>query len=157
MQEGSNIAELGILYEPDPVQFSFDTVGWKVLFSLLIVFMLGLIIKLSIRYIKNAYRREALKMLSMIKKRYYEKEEARCISDTSILLKQVALKSYGRKKVAELHSSAWIDFLNESAPKVDFTSSEKVISKALYENKNSNNEAVRKYFDQAEKWIKRHA
>ena len=33
MQEQNNIADIGALYEPDPILFSFDTIGWKVTFA----------------------------------------------------------------------------------------------------------------------------
>ena len=65
-----DLSELEPLYEPDAIQFSFQTPGWYILFGLIGIVLLFIILKWIQNYTKNKYRREALKNLETIENHY---------------------------------------------------------------------------------------
>ena len=64
----SDSVEMAPLYEPDRIQFSFDTLGWKVFGCVLLCMLLLVVIVQATKYYKNTYRREAIKKLVDIDK-----------------------------------------------------------------------------------------
>ena len=76
-----------------------------------------------------------------------------------LLLKQTALHSYERKEVASLNGEQWILFLDKKVKGSDFNKIQKVIIKAVYQNKfdvNSNFNKER-FITLSKNWIKNHA
>ena len=61
-----NELELRSIIEPDPIAFTFDTLGWKIILALFILLSLFLAYKLLIKYKKNQYRRDAVKEIEAI-------------------------------------------------------------------------------------------
>ena len=157
MQPIEENIDLGPLYEPTPVAFHFETPGWYVVFGVALVLLLWLILKLILNYRRNAYRRRALKLLGTIEERFKTNQEAACVNDTMVLLKQVALTTYSRAEVAELNGEVWLEFLDSKSKNTSFTSMAEIVLSALYQNKLENPETANHVFANARNWITHHA
>jgi len=149
--------DLGPLFEPDPVLFRFETVGWYVLFTLLLILALFLLTKAVRGYLKNAYRRKAIELLGSIENAFRRDQDPACISDVMILLKQVSLTSYGRAQVAELSGLVWLEFLESKTSNTPFSEFNEVVHKALYQNRLDDHQKAQQLFSISKKWISKHA
>lgn len=156
MDEQTNIVELGPIYEPSPVAFGFETIGWKILATVLIILLAWSLFVLIRRYIKNAYRREATRMLANIELRFNTEKEVACINDAMVLLKQVSLKTYARSEVADLHGREWLTYLSEKSKHVDFLIHTEFVLSALYKNELKDLKEAQGFFNESKKWIKYH-
>ena len=58
--------ELGNILEPDPLTFTFETIGWKILALLLFIGAIVVLYRQLKLYRKNTYRREAIKKMQVI-------------------------------------------------------------------------------------------
>ncbi len=140
-------AELGPLYEPDPVPFTFETVGWSVVAVLLVILLIYLGYRRFKKYRRNRYRRDAVAQLRALLGTT-SRTEASPVADFCVLLKAVAIKSYGRETVGNLYGEEWVNFLKERSKHTPLTTtaiavlsqdeykkeSEPPISDADYEN-----------------------
>ncbi|WP_420581288.1 DUF4381 domain-containing protein [Reichenbachiella sp.] len=143
-----NSLELDGLYEPPPVAFAFETIGWAVLLGVSIVFaFIWMIYALRI-YIKNKYRRDAIAQI--------EKLENDPVS-ILVVLKRVAIHRYGRKIVAPLTGEKWLEYLDETAHQVQFLKMNSNIEKLLYEQVELDTATRYQLSVNAVKWIKTHA
>ncbi len=150
-------AQLQALYEPEPVKFSFQTPGWYILAGVLLIIVLFLLVRWTINYKKNAYRREALKNLEAIQARFRQNNDISCVNDTLVLLKLVAIQTFGRQTVAELYGDKWIQFLEDSGKDTPFRKHASALFSVAYNKKNSEEAEVNSIFDLTKKWIKTHA
>jgi len=148
--------DLGPLYEPAPVGFHFETMGWPILFSTLGILIIVTLLKVGIKYYKNAYRRQAIQLINTIENRFQTKQEASCINDMMVVLKQVSLTTYARNEVADLSGVAWLEFLESKSKGTSFLKYDKVLSQALYQNKIEQPEEVKQLFTSSKKWINHH-
>ena len=139
--------ELKELYEPEPVIFTFETIGWKVLAVVLCIIIVCTTFIVIRNYIKNAYRRDALKKL----------EEITSIVDALIILKKVALQTFDRKKVGNLYGDQWLKFLDQTGKKVDFSSLKTDIATAIYKDDEVDSNVRAAIILNSKKWIKTHA
>lgn len=138
------------LYEPEPVPFTFETIGWPILAAVLVI-LSGVIIFFQIRkYIRNRYRREALEILK-------QNDIHNNFNQVFIVLKSVAIHAFGREKVASLHGNSWLDFLEQTGKKVHFQSHSNEIETLLYQQKQPEDNIKTEILDNAKQWIKTHA
>ena len=139
---------LGSLIEPDAIPFTFNTIGWKVLFTVIsIILIVSFIIWLK-TYIKNKFRRKAVKNISNIT------SLKNPVKEIFINLKIVAIKSFGRKNVAKLSGTEWLLFLNSKAKNIDFLLFEQEINQAIYKDENIDNDKLEQLITISIKWIK---
>lgn len=103
------------LHQPEAVEFTFDAIGWSILLAVVVMAILIFAFTGIRKYVKNKYRREAIKTINENKQ---EDAEA-MINNLSTALKSVAIKTYGREKVASLSGDNWLNFLIEKCPKVN--------------------------------------
>lgn len=144
------IPELGNLYEPDPVSFSFETIGWKIL---LIVLILGIIIAALIwirSYIKNKYRREALARLDQLQKPEH-------LSEVFVILKYTAMITFGRERIGSLIGKEWLLFLDKTGKNSTFQKHSSLILQAIYTDQSPELSDFNLVKKQASHWIKSHA
>lgn len=104
----SNLEEVEL---PEPVPFTFETVGWYLLAGLILGVGLWLAYRLWKRWRANAYRRSALAELA----------EIESPQEVPELLKRAALAAYSRAEVAELSGEAWLGFLDGTLGTKEFT------------------------------------
>lgn len=148
--------DLGPLYEPAPVGFHFETIGWPILFSILGVLVIVILLKVGLNYYQNAYRRQAIHLINTIENRFQSEQEVACINDMMVVLKQVSLTTYSRNEVADLAGTAWLEFLESKAKGASFLKYDKVLSQALYQDKIEQPEEVKQLFSSSKKWINHH-
>ncbi|GAA3098637.1 DUF4381 domain-containing protein [Rhizobium viscosum] len=94
---------------PPPVSWLPQTWGWAALAALLAIAVLAVFLVWLRRYRRNAYRREALRLLDGIEAdiRNPERRE-KGVHELSELLKRTALAAWPRSDVAALTGRAWL-------------------------------------------------
>ncbi len=150
--------QLNPIIDADPVLFTMDTIGWKILFIILFSAFAVLIYTYYLRFKKKAYRREAV---SKIKELALDNKSSISILISQIMfeLKQTALQSYGRKTVAALEGEKWLQFLDKKINKSYFIKHHEIIVSAVYKDefKNSDSFNLNDFADMSINWIKNHA
>lgn len=139
------------LYEPPPVPFRFETMGWYVLGGLLLLAALVFVIALVRKYLKNRYRRDALKELAGLE------NASRVFPRLSVVLKRAAMHAYGREQVAPLYGQEWLAFLDRTGKKVSLGAYREQILSAMYGGKELDPGSRQAVMSLAAKWIRTHA
>ncbi|MFV0365278.1 MAG: DUF4381 domain-containing protein [Mangrovibacterium sp.] len=140
------------IIEPNPIQYSFDTLGWHIVFAMAIVLILIIAIITYIRYRKNAYRRNAIKVIDDAC------EYTGAFPVINLELKKVAISKWNRELVASLQSNEWFGFLN-STMKKPYTKTDNfpAFTKSIYDPKGDySTELLNEFSDFAKRWIKTH-
>lgn len=88
--------------------------GWLVLGAVVIVAGAWLVVATARRHRSLRYRRAALAELASLRAMDSPASAAR---DASVLLKRTAIHVYSRERVAALHGSSWLAFLDEHGGK----------------------------------------
>ncbi|MEP0712501.1 DUF4381 domain-containing protein [Algoriphagus sp.] len=143
--------DLGKLYEPPPVEFTFETIGWTILGGVLMLISLVVIFILIKKYLGNRYRREAIQELDLLQ------SEQQAFSKILVILKRVAIDVFGREKVAHLHGAEWLSFLEKTGKHVELVRYEKQIQAMLYQNIVPDAPIRKSILSQAKKWMRTHA
>ena len=115
------------LMEPEPVPFSMDTPGWQILGIITALLLLYIAFKYYRHYKANAYRRAAIIKVSQAK------NKANPIKEVMFILKQTALSTYPRDKVAALEGDAWLAFLDAALKEGSFINYKAAITAAVYQ------------------------
>ena len=149
--------DLGPLYEPDAVQFSFETPGWYLLAGLLLLFVVLLFFTWFRHYRQNAYRRDALKTITRIEQHSQNQNEANQINDILVLLKFVAIEAFGRQQVAQLYGDDWLEFLESTGKNTPFTDYGQHIANILYDTISVDMKETKVLIEFSKKWIRTHA
>jgi len=157
MEEVENI-KLSPLMEPSPVAFSMDTIGWKILFALLLIIILYSAYKFYLHYKHNKYRRLAVAKIIEISQ-LSDNEMPSMISQIMFQIKQTALLTFDREKVASLEGNQWLQFLQQTAKDVHFVEYKDVIISSVYKGEVSSEVDFDKndFVKNSIKWIKKHA
>jgi hypothetical protein len=156
-------SDLNPAIAPERVPFEMLTIGWYLVFGVFILIFIVFIVFQFRRWLQKKYRRDANKILaSDIRPLVLSpKDRQKGLSQLSGLLKQVAMKSYSREKVAELYGKPWIEFLNRTCRSVDFS---KLLSVNLIDSQYQPNEKLAqiesteldKLIRYSQKWIGGH-
>lgn len=148
---GQEVGEFGELYEPQPVVFTFETLGWKLLVCLVILTLIIACVLWGRKRIRNKYRREALRELQNLPL------EHESVLQILVTLKRVAIMVFGRQTVAALNGHDWLQFLDKTGKEVMFQKYEAVILNSVYTHQTPNSDEIKEIFNNATKWIKTHA
>ena len=105
-----HLEKLHDFYQPPPPSWTPQTIGWYVVFAILGITLVWLVIYYLRRWLRNGYRREALRELALLPPEQF-----------STLLKRTALAAWPRERVASLSGELWLGFLNETARGDTFT------------------------------------
>ena len=149
--------DLGPLYEPDAVRFSFETQGWYLLCLFLLLVATFLFFKWLKRYRKNGYRRDALKTIASIEQNSQSQHEAYQLNDIWVLLKLVAIEAFGRQQVAQLYGNDWLEFLESKGKNTPFTDYKQHISNTIYEPISVDQKEAKALIEISKLWISTHA
>lgn len=149
--------ELGPVLEPDPVAFSFQAPGWYFLGILVFLVFFYSLFRWIKKYRSNTYRREALRKVLELNDRDSEEDLSRQVLAVMTILKNVALKRYGRNTAATLYGNSWLKFLESKSKNTQFSQLEPMISRTIYENRPPNKNELNKLKNLSIKWIKTHA
>jgi len=144
------LLNLGPLYEPEPVAFTFDPIGWKILAVLIVALILIIFFLWLRRYRHNKYRRTALAHLSKI-------DDPQLLPEIFVLLKSTAIQTFGREKVGSLFGESWLHFLDQTAKSSKFKTFSQIIFKSIYSEKHPPISEFQKIKSQASNWISNHA
>ncbi|MDC1105574.1 DUF4381 domain-containing protein [Prolixibacteraceae bacterium] len=141
------------LLPPSPVEFTPYAIGWKVSGVIIICILLLLIIWWIIRYRRNRYRKEALKLISEL----HTKGQPRLIQIDKII-RRTAFTAYQDSRVKSMTQDSWYNFLLKHAPtyhkETDFIPS---LSELFYGVENNEKEIlISKYEEYARFWIRQH-
>ena len=148
--------ELEPLFEPQPILFSFNTPAWYILGGLLLLFLSYMSIIQIKKYKKNRYRRDGLKLLNSLDTSK-SKDINSIINQIRILLKQLAIRKYGRQKVASLYGEDWLKFLESKGKDTPFLQNTILINQATFLNTEKEKKELMKLVEVSRKWIKTHA
>lgn len=148
------LPDLEPLYEPEPVVFSFETPAWYVLLLLVLsAFVFGMW-KWYRSYRSREYRRLAVKKLEGIQ--WKVSSESTTLNTIQIILKQVAMATYGRTSVAALFGLEWLQFLERTGKQTPFTQFELLLA-ATEGTVDHDTSELQALCDTAKKWIRTHA
>ncbi|MFT6796697.1 MAG: hypothetical protein ACJART_001841, partial [Maribacter sp.] len=131
--------ELEPLFEPNPVGFTFDTPAWQVLGMCLLAGVIFIIFQQFKRYSKNKYRREAIKALGEVEAALGDSQLDLALNKVRIVLKQVAIFTFGRPKVAPLYGEDWIKFLESTGKNTSFSKYEGLLKSTVIETQETTN------------------
>jgi hypothetical protein len=95
-----SLQRLHDFYQPPAPSWMPRTIGWYLLFALLLVLIAWAAWRIVLAWRKNAYRRGAVRELDHLE-----------LSRLPALLKRAALAAWPRSKVASLSCESWITFL----------------------------------------------
>ena len=142
------------IIEADPVQFSFNTTGWKVVFTIVILILIQVVYRLYLNYKKKQYRRDAIQEILKI-----QTKDVDFITQLMFTLKKTALQTYGRKTVAKLYGDEWFSFLDDKVNGCNFFKNKELISAAIYKKELPKGTTFNQQAWQliSIKWIKHHA
>lgn len=149
---------IGTLMEPDPIGFSFLAPGWGYL--LMLLFLAGAILGLIsyLKYLKNRYRRDAIRLLLSISASEDSVDQG--IFRIAETVKRVSMQSYGRIELASLNGEAWMAFLETKNEGKSFFSenSQKLFCEQLYKGRSSgpSDAAMKELINDSINWIKLH-
>jgi hypothetical protein len=90
-------------YQPPGPSWMPQTIGWYIVFGLLVLLAAWAVWRIVSRWRHNRYRREALREL-----------ESADISGIPALLKRTALAAWPREQVASLTGKRWLRFLEQT-------------------------------------------
>jgi hypothetical protein len=133
---------------PEPVSYAPQTIGWWIVFALLLLIALYVAFRLWRRWRRNAYRRRALAHLAAM-----ERDGAPALLPR--LLKRTALDAWPREEVANLSGDAWLAFLDRVYGGVGFTSGPGRVLPALAYGEPRVDDAPA-LFSLARTWIRTH-
>lgn len=126
----ADTASLAPIMEPESIPYTFDTLGWYLVAVLVFLVLVGLAFAKWKTYKRNAYRREAEKIV----KRVVSSNAENPYYSINKLLKLIAIDIYGRREVANLYGEEWFSYLVSkldgpcALPSLDFDA----FSQAIY-------------------------
>ena len=150
------LAQLRDIHQPAMIGDWPPAPGWWLLAAMVLSALALLIVKTFLHWRANRYRREAIKELKMLFKDWQlNKDDIAYVTGLQQLLKRVALTSFPRTSVASLTGEAWVQFLDRSSRRHDFSIGEmELLSDGSYRSKI--NIDVRKMQLFAQQWVRKH-
>ena len=115
------LKELVETQAPEVISWWPQTLAWKLILVLVIMFTLSKIYKLYVNYQRNAYRRDAIAWITKLPSYSANSPEA-AFRQLPALLRHTAIMGYGREKVSLLSNEAWESWLDEQCSRSEFSS-----------------------------------
>jgi hypothetical protein len=148
---------------PDPASWMPRTVGWYLVFGLIVVVIGWWVYSRFQHYRKNRYRKFALAELHIIERELQQPEKrAKALVQIPVLLKRTALAAFPRSDVAGLSGEKWLAFLDKTMGGKEFTGAEgRLLPEVAYAPPTRGEavprESVEKLLNLVRRWIKMHA
>jgi hypothetical protein len=147
---------------PQAIRYTPQTIGWLILFGLILILFIWIVYR-RYQYRKaNRYRRWALEKLQDIERILRQNlglEKA--LAEIPVLVKQTALHCFPREKIASLSGENWLRFLDASCGGTDFTDGPgQILEQTAYQpHKRLEQYKAEEIYDLihvVHKWIKKH-
>ena len=97
------------------------------------------------------------KIYVVIEAEYNKQKDILCMNDVLVLLKLVAIKTFGRQTVAELYGDEYLHFLEEKGDDTPFRKYTDTISGIVYNSGEIEKTELANIIALTKKWIKTHA
>lgn len=152
IQEKSVNNAIQPIMEPEPIVFSFETIGWTILLWIVIIIIAIIVSKSIHSYRNNKYKRDAIKVLENINLN----NELEANRQIAMQLKLVAMQSFGRESIAPLSGKEWISFLQSKSKNKQFSHLDDFLLECLYQNK-TNLHKSKEFLTYSKQWIQSHA
>ncbi len=146
------LAQLRDIHLPEPIGWWPPAPGWLVVafLSLALVGWVGYRLLLSLR--NNRYRRAARKELARLR---HHPDPGAVLPQVAMLLRRVAIQSFGRREVAALTGRRWLEFLDQTGGGSQFSrGTGSVLGENLYQRHSS--AEIEPLLRLADKWIRSH-
>lgn len=154
------LQQFGELIEPAPVSFSFHTPGWYITGVLFVLLLLLGAYQFARYRRRNRYRRDALRWLGERMITLHARQEyMQQLYEADMLMKRIAMKIYGREKVAGLRGNEWVTFLNQrNRRREEFSAKDgQLLTDTLYSHPKAVNEAeTDRFISKTNNWIRYH-
>jgi hypothetical protein len=158
----SGLEKLHEIVMPAPVSWAPQTIGWYVLFGLILLVAGWWVYMCLRRFRKNRYRRLALEELTVVERELQEPERrAKALAEIPVLLKWTALAAFPRSEVAALTGEQWLAFLDRNLGGKDFKEGPgRILSELAYapaeKTARFSDESIRNLLQLIRRWTKRH-
>jgi len=160
MQDTIYIAGLEPLIAPEELGLWPPAPGWFILSGILLLALTLLSIIWYRKRKRNRYRILALKQLKKISSRAEQHPGLQDIQALNRLLKQTALSAFPREQVASLFGDDWLDFLDRSNYRSNFSGQcREHLHDSAYKKESQVNIAPHQWIqliNEAGTWIKKH-
>lgn len=148
------LAQLHDIHMPQAITCWPLAFGWYLIAMALLAISIALSISIYRWYSKSRPKRQALRLLADYQKDYLQDANSQlCCVRISELLRRVALAYYPRTQVAHLHGQIWINFLNTTAPGIQFNAVRELILELPYQPRQRRDLTL--LFKTTRAWIKR--
>ena len=158
----SGLEKLHEIVMPASASWAPQTIGWYVLFGLVLLVAGGWVYRCLRRFRKNRYRRLALEELTVVERELQEPERrAKALAEIPVLLKWTALAAFPRSEVAALTGEQWLAFLDRNLGGKDFKEGPgRFLSELAYapaeKTARFSDESIRNLLQLIRRWTKRH-
>jgi hypothetical protein len=134
-------------------------IGWWLLISILIFLLAWLFLKLRQHAKLKKQRREILAKLNVLETNLNKSTCNEVVGDINILLRQLAIHYYPRKKIASLTGYNWLQFLDQSGKTSGFSKGAgRILIEAPYQpetaSRQDQNFNKEEFFPLIKRWIK---
>lgn len=151
------LLDLAELYEPKAFAFTFETLGWYILGTCILILVLFFLVKFLLKYKKDAYRRKAFGRILLAEQDMAIEDVRPLVNEIFVVLKQVAIEVYGRTSVASLYGKEWLAFLEGSGKDTLFLQLAPLLEDTLTTRDRIDKVALSELIECSKKWIQTHA
>lgn len=154
MNQSDPLSQLRDIHLPGPVSWWPPAPGWWFVAFITLTALVVLIYFLRRRFLKNRYRTIALNKLSLLES--HDNDNALIVlEEISVVLRRVAMQTYGRQTVALLVGDSWLAFLDKTGKTSKFSNgAARVLGSGLYQS--SVEADIEQVLLLAGKWVKEH-
>lgn len=148
------LAQLRDIHEPAPIGWWPLAPGWWILAGALVALLFAAIllaVRLRQRRRRNLYRSEGVRLLQAL-----DLSAPRAIEDINVLLKRVAVVTFGRKAVGPLTGQNWIRFLENSSAEPMPEAARAALIENLYSGADGDPQALEELREFAINWVRKH-
>ncbi|MEW6996207.1 DUF4381 domain-containing protein [Colwelliaceae bacterium BS250] len=150
--EQSPLAKLHEISPPEDISWLPQTLGWQLILLCIVAYSLYRVYLMYDKWLKNAYRREAISYLNSLG------SEPADIVQIPVIIKRAALYGFNREEVAQLGGKDWESWLDKNCHGVSFSSQlTGVLSHLAYSPKPSiSKEQLDELKSQVSTWVSNH-
>ena len=154
--QANPLDQLRDIHLPDPVSYWPLAPGWWIVATLAIAIIAATAVLSYRRYRRNAYRREAVNMLTAINPLRIDGDQTEYLQQLNHLLKKTALTIDKRDIISSLSGQDWLQFLDRSAKTSAFTEGAgRILADGPYQA-SVKEEDLSALHQLAEQWIREH-